>query len=71
MIIYSVVLCVLCVCSVCIVSSIGRWSEFSAWIVVQDVLLYSEDDMVVISGDVGCWCALFGTLVGVSVLSVI
>ena len=22
------------------------------------------------SGDVGCWCALFGTLVGVSVLSV-
>ena len=23
-----------------------------------------------ISGDVGCWCALFGTLVGVSVLSV-
>ena len=27
--------------------------------------------MVVMSGDVGCWCALFGTLVGVSVLSVI
>ena len=26
--------------------------------------------MVVLSGDVGCWCALFGTLVGVSVLSV-
>ena len=26
--------------------------------------------MVVMSGDVGCWCALFGTLVGVSVLSV-
>ena len=24
--------------------------------------------MVVMSGDVGCWCALFGTLVGVSVL---
>ena len=30
----------------------------------------SEDDMVVMSGDVGCWCSLFGTLVGVSVLSV-
>ena len=26
--------------------------------------------MVVMSGDVGRWCALFGTLVGVSVLSV-
>ena len=26
--------------------------------------------MVVMSGDVGCCCALFGTLVGVSVLSV-
>ena len=26
--------------------------------------------MVVMSGDVGCWCGLFGTLVGVSVLSV-
>ena len=26
--------------------------------------------MVVMSGDVGSWCALFGTLVGVSVLSV-
>ena len=26
--------------------------------------------MVVMSGDDGCWCALFGTLVGVSVLSV-
>ena len=26
--------------------------------------------MVVMSGEVGCWCALFGTLVGVSVLSV-
>ena len=51
--------------------SIGSWSEFSAWIVVQIVLLYSEDDMVVMSGDVGCWCALFGTLVGVSVLIVL
>ena len=50
--------------------SIGRWSEFSAWIVIQVVLLYSDDDMVLM-GDVGCGCALFGTLFGVSVLSVI
>ena len=61
----------MCLLSVCIVSSIGRWSEFSAWIVVQVVLLYSEDHMVVMSGDVGCWWALSGSLVGVSVLSVI
>ena len=26
--------------------------------------------MVVMTGDVGCWCALFGTLVGVSVIGV-
>ena len=64
------VCCIVGLLSVCIVSSIGRWSEFSAWIVFQVVLLYSEDDMVVISGDVSCWCALFSTLVGVSVLSV-
>ena len=37
-----------------IVSNIGRWSDFSAWIVFQVVLLYSEDDIVVMSGDVGC-----------------
>ena len=46
------------------VMSIGKWSEFNTWIVVQIVLLYSEDDMVVMSGDVGCWCALSGTLGG-------
>ena len=60
--------CIVSLLSVCIVSNIGRWSEFSAWIVFQVVLLYSEDGMVVMSADVG---ALFGTLVGVSVLSVI
>ena len=48
----SVVLCVLL--SGCIVSNIGRGSEFRAWIVFQVVLLYSEDDMVVMSGDFGC-----------------
>ena len=46
--------CIVCLLSVCIVSNIGRWSEFSAWIVFQVVLLYSENDMVVMSGDVGC-----------------
>ena len=46
--------CIVCLLSICIVSNIGRWSEFSAWIVFQVVLLYSEDDMVVMSGDVGC-----------------
>ena len=58
----------MCLLSVCIVRSIGRWSEFSAWIVVQVVLLYSEDDMVVM---LVVGVRLFGTLVGVSVLSVI
>ena len=43
-----------CLLSVCIVSSIGRRSEFIAWIVFQVVMLYSEDDMVVMSGDVDC-----------------
>ena len=61
----------MCLLSVCIVRSIGRWSVFSAWIVVQVVLLYNEDDTEVMSGDVSCWCVLFGTLVGVSVLNVI
>ena len=46
--------CSVCLLSVCIVSNIGRWFEFSTWIVFQVVLLYSEDDMVVMSGDVGC-----------------
>ena len=46
--------CSVCLLSVCIISSIGRWSEFSAWIVFQVVLLLSEDAMVVMSGDAGC-----------------
>ena len=53
MIVYSVVLCVCCR-SVLLVVLVYRWSEFSAWIVFQVVLLYSEDDIVVMSGDVGC-----------------
>ena len=31
--------CIVCLLSVCIVSSIGRWSGFSEWIVFQVVLL--------------------------------
>ena len=47
---YMTVCSVVCLLSFCIVSNIGRWSEFSAWIVV---LLYSEDqEMLVV--DVRC-----------------
>ena len=31
--------CIVCLLSVCIVSSIGRWSEFSGYIAFQVVLL--------------------------------
>ena len=39
--------CIVRLLSVCIVSSIGRWSELSAWTALQAALLQSEDDMVV------------------------
>ena len=42
----------------------GKWSDDSACLVVQDVRLYSVLDTVVISVDVCCSVA-FGTLVGV------
>jgi len=48
----------------------GRWSDDSACFVVHDVLLYSVLDMEVMSGDDVCCDAVFGTLVGVSVLSI-
>ena len=51
MIVYSVVLCVCCRSALLVILVGGL---FSAWIVFQVVLLYSEDDMVVMSGDVGC-----------------
>ena len=60
----------LCLPSVYIVSSIGRWSEFSARTVLQDVLPQSEDDMAVMPGNAGRWCALPDTPAGLSVLSV-
>ena len=54
MIVYSVVLCVCC--RPVLLGVLRRWSEFSVWIVVQLVLLYSEDDMVVMPGDIGVHC---------------
>lgn len=48
----------------------GRWSELSAWIVFQVVLLAMDELAVVMSGEVGDWFA-WGSLVGVSVFSVI
>ena len=47
----------------------GRWSEFSACIVCQVVRLYSVVEIVVMSGEVACCSVMCGTLVGVSVFS--
>ena len=54
---------------VLIVVIMGRWSEFSACIVCQVVLLYSVVEIVVMSGEVACCSVVCGTLVGVSVFS--
>ena len=48
----------------------GGWSEFSACIVRQGVRLYSVVEIVVMSGEVACCSVVCGTLVGVSVFSV-
>ena len=45
----------------------GRWSEFSAYIVCQVVRLYNVVEIVVMSGEVACCSVVCGTLVGVSV----
>ena len=42
----------------------GRWSEESLVVVVQEVLGWRLFEMVVMSGEVGCWFGLFGSLVG-------
>ena len=47
----------------------GRWSEFSACIVCQAVRLHSTVEIVVMSGEVACCSVVCGTLVGVSVFS--
>ena len=53
-----------------IVVIMGRLSEFSACIVCQVVRLYSVVEIVVISGEVACCSVACGTLVRVSVFSV-
>ena len=42
----------------------GRWSEERAVVVVQVVLEWRLSEMVVMSGEVGCWFGLFESLVG-------
>ena len=44
-------------CSV-IVVVIGRWSELSACWVFQVVFCASGAEIVVMSGEVGCWCCV-------------
>ena len=44
---------------------IGMWSEARAVVVCQVVNLAKFDEIVVISGDVGCWSGFRGILVGV------
>ena len=55
---------------VLIVVIMGSCSEFSACIVYQVVRLYSVVEIVVMSGGVACCSVVCGTLVGVSVFSV-
>ena len=54
---------------VLIVVIMGRCSEFSACIVCH-VRLYSVEEIVVMSRDVACCSVVCGTMVGVSVFSV-
>ena len=55
---------------VLIVVIMGRWSEFSACTECQVVRFYSVMEIVVMSGEVACCSVVCGTLVGVSVFSV-
>ena len=48
----------------------GRWSEFSVCIVCHVVRLYSVVEIVVMSGEMACCSVVCGTLVVVSVFSV-
>ena len=61
--------CSLYLVRVLIVVIMGRWSDFSACIVCQVVRLYSVVEIFVISGEVVCCSVMCGTLVGVSVFS--
>ena len=62
--------CSLYLVRVLIVVIMGRWSEFSVCIVCQVMWLYSVVEIVVMSVEVCCCSAVCGTLVGVSVFSV-
>ena len=62
--------CSLYLVRVLIVVIMGRWSEFSACIVCHVVRLYCIVEIVVMSGEVACCSGVCGTLVGVSVFSV-
>ena len=53
-----------------IVEVMRRWSEFSECIVCQVVRLYKVVEIVVMSGEVVCCSVVFGTLVGVSMFSI-
>ena len=55
---------------VLIVVIMGRSSEFSACIVCQVVRLYNVMEIVVMSGGVACCSVVCGTLLGVSVFSI-
>ena len=48
-----------------IVVMMGKWSDDSACLFVNDVRLYSVLDTVMISGDDVCCNVVFDTLVGV------
>ena len=62
--------CSLYLVRVLIVVIMGMWSQFSACIVCQVVRLYSVVEIVVMSGEVACCSDVCGTLVGMSVFSV-
>ena len=62
--------CNLYLVCVLIVVIIGTCSEFSACIVCQVVRLYNVVDIVVMSGEVARYSVVCGTLVGVSVFSI-
>ena len=62
--------CSLYLVRVLIVVTMGRWPEFSACIVCQVGWLYSVIEIGVMSGEVVCCSVVCGTLVGVSVFSI-
>ena len=53
------------------VMMIGRWSEESAVMVLQEVWLVSLCFVIEMSGEEGCWLFAVGSLVGRLVLSVV